>query len=153
MVDSLWPALLSTHTERITRERRQSKVCLPLYSGRPESGDGISVQWEDCLKPRRYSPSSPKIKNENEKWVKISDTRADTPTSKPPGLKHMSVCRARRDEVLLQEVPGHLHNGAEGPLQDPLRPVTSQGAGCFHQFIPRCWAYFWAHFWLEWRET
>lgn len=55
--------------------------------------------------------------------------------------------------MLLQEVAGDLNNGTEGPLQDPLCPVTSQGAGCFYQFIPRRGAYFRAHFWLEWRDT
>lgn len=73
-----------------------------------------------------------------------------SPTSKPHGLEHVGVRGPGGDEMLLEQEARHLHDGTEGPLQDSLRPVTGQGAGCLDQFVPRCWGYFWAHFWLQW---
>lgn len=80
--------------------------------------------------------------------------RGGPPTSKPHGLEHMGMCRSGRDKMLLQQEAGDLDNGTEGPFQDPFCPVTGQGTGCFDQLIPRCWGYFWAHFWLRgvWRR-
>lgn len=49
--------------------------------------------------------------------------------------------------MLLEQEAGDLNDGTEGPFQDSLCPVTGQGTGCLDQFIPRCWGYFWAHFW------
>lgn len=82
------------------------------------------------------------------------DMRGGPPTSKPHGLEHMGMCRSGRDKMLLQQEAGDLDNGTEGPFQDPFCPVTGQGTGCFDQLIPRCWGYFWAHFWLRgvWRR-
>lgn len=77
-------------------------------------------------------------------------------TSEPHGLEHMGMCGPRGDEVLLQQEAGHLHNGAEGALEDPLSPVTRQGTGCLYQFIPGCRCHLRAHFWLwvcVWENT